>query len=119
MPFARLRTLTSGPALVLLLIALMAGFAVLQYRWLGQVSQADREQMRQSVNDRTRQFAAALDKDVATAQKALTFTAPLDERAGAQMATQFAEWQAAAQFPRLVSAVYVTSAPGSDVLHRF
>ncbi len=102
------RRLTSGLLLPACLIALVAVFAALQYRWLGQASEADREQMRRAINERARAFAESFDREIATAATRLTAEGGLDTPdAGEQMSARFERWRAAATFPAMVRGLYV------------
>lgn len=54
-------------AAAVLLLALLAGVATLQYRWLGDVSRAERDRLQASLQSRASDFASALDTDVTRA----------------------------------------------------
>jgi signal transduction histidine kinase len=93
------------------LLGLIALLATLQYRWLGQVSAAERERMKTNLSARAAAFAQDFDREITRAY--LTFQLdPLQEEAS--LATQMAErhdrWQATSRYPRLVKSTYV--APG-------
>lgn len=46
------------------LAALVVALAVLQYRWLGQVSEAERRQLRESLDQRAEAFAGEFDREI-------------------------------------------------------
>ena len=46
------------------LVALLAALATLQYRWLGDVSQAERERMRAGLQTRASDFSEAFDREL-------------------------------------------------------
>lgn len=54
-------------AVAVLLLVLLAVVATLQYRWLGDVSRAERERLQASLQSRTADFANAVDGDVSKA----------------------------------------------------
>ena len=54
----------SSIILVLVLIAILVTLAVLQYRWSGQVSQAERERMQTSLIASMGQFRQELDSEL-------------------------------------------------------
>ena len=96
--------------------------ATLQYRWLGQVSEAEREQLRRSLAQRAREFADEFDGEISRAYLALQV--PRGEAAAGGEATArdwtgFAasldRWKATARDSRrLIRAVYLAEAAGSE-----
>jgi signal transduction histidine kinase len=54
-------------AAAVVLLALLAVVATLQYRWLGEVSAAERERLRASLRDRTTECVADVDRDITRA----------------------------------------------------
>jgi signal transduction histidine kinase len=104
------------------MLGLIALLATLQYRWLGQVSAAERERMKANLSARAASFAQDFDREITRAY--LTFQLdPL--QAEANLATQIAgrhdRWQATSRFPRIVKQVYVVprGAGTSQPLQRF
>ena len=96
------------------MLALIAVLATLQYRWLGQISAAERERMRATLNTRAAGFAHDLDRELTRAY--LTFQADaggLPDDAAARVAARCDRWQATARYPRMVGAIYVSAAEGS------
>ena len=91
-----------------LLLVLLAILATLQYRWLGEVSEAERERMRASLRTRASELAQEFDAELTRAY--VTFhvgSDQLDADAAAALADAYARWQASAKIPALVSAVYM------------
>ena len=64
MKFTRPTPLT---LLTLALLVLLPTLAVLQYRWVGQVSEADRDRMQTHLGNAALQFREALDGEIARA----------------------------------------------------
>lgn len=116
----RLR-LPLGFAVSLLLIALVAVFATLQYRWLGQASEADREQMRRSSAERARQFASDFDGEISAIYFYLQDTEEGDATQDAErLANRVAEWRKNARFPEVVREIYTVHIQnGTSTLSRF
>ncbi len=56
-----------------LLVAFVLVLAVLQYRWTGQISEAERERMRASLNSSVRRFAEELDDEIARVLRSFRF----------------------------------------------
>lgn len=95
------------------LVALVGTLAVLQYRWLGQVSEAERDQLRTSLTQRARDFAEDFDHHIGEIYSA--FQAIDVSQANTGAAPRIAEaldgWRARARFPGLIGGVYVLPAP--------
>src|ERR1044072_5117930 len=51
------------------LLVLVVALGALQYRWVGQVSEAEREQMKQSLDRRSKEFADDFDREIGRAYK--------------------------------------------------
>ena len=91
-----------------LLLVLLAILATLQYRWLGEVSEAERERMRASLRTRASELAQEFDAELTRAYVAFHVGSDqLDADAAAALADAYARWQASAKIPALVSAVYM------------
>ena len=91
-----------------LLLVLLAILATLQYRWLGEVSEAERERMRASLRTRASALAQEFDAELTRAYVAFHVESDqLDADAAAALADAYARWQAGAKIPALVSAVYM------------
>jgi signal transduction histidine kinase len=90
------------------LLGLIALLATLQYRWLGQVSAAERERMKTNLASRAASFAQDFDREITRAY--LTFQADTvqeGENAAARMATLHDRWQGSSRYPRLLKDVYL------------
>ncbi len=90
------------------LLALAGVLATLQYRWLGQVSDAERAELRASLERRARDMAAEFDREVMTLQDLVRgaadgFTQTMPER----VPEAFDAWKRSARYPALVGAIYV------------
>jgi len=90
------------------LVVLVGWLAVLQYRWLGQVSEAERDQLRTSLTHSANEFARDFDHEISQLYLALQ---PVDanalaEGSGDDLARRLDGWRQTARFPELVSDVY-------------
>ena len=113
------------------LLGLIALLAVLQYHWLGQISDAERTQRRTTLAAGALEFAQDFDREVTRAYllfQADTPIEPVTEEQGlaGRFAARYDRWQATSRFPRLVNEFYSFSpdhrdAAGSGVaeLRRF
>jgi signal transduction histidine kinase len=106
------------------LFGLLIVLAMLQYRWQGQISDADREQRRMRLVHDASEFAQDFDRELVRAY--LLFQGdPLGDRAGDDMAARFAQrcehWQRTSAFPRMLKEIYAFSPSddGSGELRRF
>jgi signal transduction histidine kinase len=104
------------------MLVLIAVLATLQYRWLGQISAAERERMRATLHTRAAAYAHDLDRELTRAY--LTFQsdpAGPPEDGSARVAARYDRWHATARFPRMVAAVYFAAAvpDGGVTLERF
>ncbi len=94
--------------LVATLVVLLPTLALLQYRWVGQVSQAERERMQTHLRNAALQFHEALDGEVARAIANLQISAATArEGTSDRYADRFEAWAATAAHPEAVSDVFL------------
>jgi signal transduction histidine kinase len=98
-------------ALAASLFVLLGVLAALQYRWLGQVSAAERERMQGTLSAGAARFAEDFDRELSR----VYFNLKLDEntwreRDGDAYAARFEQWRANAPHPELVGDIYVVDA---------
>jgi signal transduction histidine kinase len=91
------------------LLVLLGTLATLQYRWLGEVSAAERERMRASLRTRTAELAQAFDGELTRMYIAFRVDPDaLDTDAAAAVAAAYARWQSSAPAaPELVRGLYL------------
>ncbi|HYO79665.1 MAG TPA: HAMP domain-containing sensor histidine kinase [Thermoanaerobaculia bacterium] len=107
-------------AVPLSLTALLITLAVLQYRWVGELSENERRRMDASVRATAAAMARQLDDELAGAAGALQLDADeLESNDGAVLAARWDRWAASAPIPHLVSAVYAVSLADRLTLRRF
>src|SRR4051794_1640031 len=95
-------------AIAAALLGLILLLATLQYRWLGQISGADRERMTALLNTRATAFGEDFDRELTRAY--LLFQ--LDPMQGDQspvggLGTRHDQWQATGRYPRMIKDVYL------------
>ena len=100
------RRVPLGLAAPVALLALVGALAYLQYQWVGQVSEAERAQLRESLDRRAREFADDFDREIGRAFQAFQFDAAFDPATPDRFGVQYDEWLASAKFPGLVRAAY-------------
>jgi len=89
------------------LIVLLALLAVLQYRWLGQVSAGERELMQASLRVSADRFREDFNREFNRAYSVFEMDeATLRDEAGSGYAERYAAWFATAAYPQIVKGVY-------------
>jgi signal transduction histidine kinase len=117
------RTRRSGlTVLAASLLGLLLVLAALQYRWLGQLGDAELARLRAGTRARTAQFAQEFDREITRAFLWLRLDpTTMHERGGDGFAGRFDRWTREAPHPRLVASVFwMESRPrGPWRAHRF
>ena len=99
------------------LLVALASLAFLQYRWIAQLSAAERERLKAGVEASAARFADAFDRELTRASRDLQPADGLPEgELGADLASRLARWRANAPEPNLVRDVFVVSRLGRDEL---
>ncbi len=107
-------------AVAVLLLVLLAVVATLQYRWLGDVSRAERERLQTSLQSRASEFGAALDADLTRAFSA--FDVDGDALTSDAVSTLTAATERAARESATgtaVKTVFIAQSGSTDSLLRF
>src|SRR6266404_4367532 len=97
-------SLAAAGALVLLLALL----ATLQYRWIGEVSEAERDRMRASARQAADGVAADFNREISRALDEFGLppgSSGADEGIGAHIAGAAKRWSAESKFPSLLAGV--------------
>lgn len=103
----------SLPAVVAFVSALLLGLGFLQYRWTGELSEAERARMRASLRERASQMARDLDREVTRAFLWLQVDATAMESGGdGRFAERYDRWRERSALPGIVTAVYFARAEG-------
>jgi signal transduction histidine kinase len=106
------------------LLGLILLLATLQYKWLGQISGAERERMTAVLNTRAEGFGKDFDYELTRAYLLFQLD-PMqqDQGAAAGLLARYDRWQATARFPRMIKDVYLVPSPdaggGAVSLQRF
>jgi signal transduction histidine kinase len=105
-----------------ILLALLAALATLQHRWLGEVSEAERERMRAGLRTRASAFTQEFDTELTRVFLAFQVDADLlDRDPAAALGGAYERWQGATSAPAIVRGIYVLSGMSveSATLQRF
>ncbi|HWQ55704.1 MAG TPA: HAMP domain-containing sensor histidine kinase [Bryobacteraceae bacterium] len=100
--------------LTAVLLALLPLLALLQYRWIGQLSEAERERMQANVRVASANFAREFDGELTRAAMAFQLPPPLIDAKWDAFAQQHAGWLKGAPHRALVRAVYAVDAHGGS-----
>ena len=104
------------------LVLLVAALGALQYRWVGQVSEAERDQLKQSLDRRAKEFADDFDRELGRAYQNFRPPAEFSPAQPDRFAQQYDEWQTSARFPAMLKTAYFAVQEGDNdnlVLHRY
>ena len=100
-----------APAAAVLLAVLLGVLAVLQYRWIAEVSQAERQRMRAGLQAAAERLAAEVDREVGrvvhTFEPAPRGGGEAAGDAGERLLRQLRSWRATAPHPELVRDLFV------------
>jgi signal transduction histidine kinase len=104
-------------AMAIALLGLIAMLATLQYKWLGRISDAERDRMRASLNTRAAGFAQDFDAELTRAFLLFQLESHTAGTAAGRLAVRYDRWQATARYPGLIKDVYVAGA--DSLLQRY
>ncbi len=94
--------------LAIALLLMLGALAVLQYRWLGEVSEAGRERMMSTLRSRAEQFTEEFDREIARAFFWLQVEPDaFDRNDWRRYSDRYERWLAGAAHPRLVKEVWL------------
>jgi len=105
-----------------ILVVLLATLATFQYRWLGEVSQAERERMRAGLRTRASEFAQEFDSELTRTYVAFHVDSErIDSDPAAALADGYVRWRSSTMAPALVRDVYLLEGRTFDAgtLRRF
>jgi signal transduction histidine kinase len=105
------------PAVATALLVLLGSLAWLQYQWLGQISNAERERMQANLQTRATQYAQDFDRLITQAYFAFQIVPMVDGPADPLYAQRYQGWKEDGD-PRLVRDVYRADVRGADVTLR-
>ena len=110
------------------MLVMIAVLATLQYRWLGRISDAERERLTAALSGMADAYAKDFDRELALAYMLFQLdpvipgsAQPGTESVPARLAERHDRWQATARYPKLIRELYVIAreSDGSIRLQRF
>jgi signal transduction histidine kinase len=103
--------------LVAIVMLLVPALAWMQYQWLGQLSEAERERMQRTLRTAAAQFANEFDTELSRTLVSLQADgAVLRNQNWQEYATQYSRWASATSEPRIVRDVWLVDATPGTVL---
>jgi signal transduction histidine kinase len=101
------------PSMTVILIgvlgALLALLAILQYRWLGQISIAERQTMQTNLRNQARGLQEEINKEIDQAGSRLRMSAAsLRSQSWDELAERYKRWKSSAAYPGLIKTVFLT-----------
>ncbi len=113
LPFALPRSVVFGVTTVAVLLGVLA---TLQYRWLGQISEADQTRLRATAKSRAEEFARDFDREITRAFLRLQFNAEgAKARDASRFLQQHARWRANTAHSGLVQEVWLCDEKGQGL----
>ncbi|MGH9421419.1 MAG: histidine kinase dimerization/phospho-acceptor domain-containing protein, partial [Thermoanaerobaculia bacterium] len=100
-------------ALVVLTIALVV-LGTLQYRWIGQMADAERQRMRAGIEFAAHHYSDDFDHELT--RIFVSFQMPLPEASSEHLLRRYDEWAASTRDLRIVRAIYFVPPDGTDGL---
>src|SRR5262245_44328521 len=101
------------------LLGLIALLATLQYKWLGRISDAERDHMRATLNTRASGFAQDFDGELTRAYLLFQVDPQAAGSLESRIAVRYDRWQATAKYPRLIKDIYSVGPEPGAALQRF
>jgi signal transduction histidine kinase len=98
-----------------LLMAVLAVLAALQYRWLGQVSLAERARMHETMTKRAELLANDIDREISRMFLTFQLREPDAARFEAAVADRYKIWRETARHPDLISALYTVNGATAEL----
>jgi signal transduction histidine kinase len=96
----------STAALVGLLLILLPALAILQYRWIGDVSAAERDRLQSSLRESSTRFATDFDTELGRISTAFQLRDGFPED-GQGLAQRYQTWSEGAPYPQLIRSIDV------------
>jgi signal transduction histidine kinase len=115
-------TWPSAPkVLTALLVVLLPVLAFMQYRWVGQVSEGERERMQRNLETAAVQFREEFDSQLGQARNSLQVsTNAARDGSSTNYSLRYNQWLNSADHPQIVADIYVVDAEGDHLrLRRF
>ena len=96
-------------------MAVLAVLAALQYRWLGQVSLAERARMQETMSRRLQALANDIDREISRMYLTFQLRQPDAAAFEAAIADRYKLWREGSRHPDLISAIYVVDGATAEM----
>src|SRR5687767_12963243 len=94
-------------------MVVLAVLAALQYRWLGQVSQAERQRMHETMTARARALAADIDREIGRVYLTFQLREAEANQLETSLASRYKTWRTTSRHPELIKGIYLLASDGS------
>ncbi len=102
------------------LLALLGIFAVLQYSWLGQISDGERERMKKNLQSDTQRFAEEFNREIQSAYFNFQLNADVwREKKQSEFNERYKFWQEKTVYPNLIKDFYLVEFNENQAVSRF
>ena len=99
--------------LIGILVALLGLLAVLQYKWLGQISVAERQTMQTTLRTQGRVLQEEINKEIELASSRVRMSlADYGKDSWGELIERYSRWKANTAYPGLIKSVYLARADG-------
>jgi signal transduction histidine kinase len=99
--------------LTLALLALLPVLAILQYRWMGQVSEGERQRLQKNLKEGANKFAADFDREMARIFVNFQAAEIEPDKLAESYVACYARWSQESAFPQLIKNIYIVEADAS------
>lgn len=96
----------------LALLALLPVLAILQYVWMGKVSEAERARMQANLKEGANKFTGDFDREIA--RLFLSFQGGDSDKQADDFSACYARWQQQSAFPKLINGIYFLDADSQN-----
>ena len=101
------------------IVGLIGLLAALQYRWLGQISDAERERLKATLATRAGEFAQDVDRELTRAYLLFQVDASNPGELAASIGERDDRWNATSRFPKVIKDVYFARSGDAPSIERF
>src|SRR5215470_9314183 len=107
MPMLTIRKPSPILLFTVVLLLLLPVLAYLQYQWLGQVSEADRERMQASLRRASDEFRDDFDREITAVYSSFQPGPPLAGTDRADYVQSYFHWAETTRFPHLIDEIFI------------
>src|SRR5688572_28415714 len=107
------REVISAVILVCVLLTTLVVLGILQYRWIGDVAEAERQRMQNSLEVATNRFAEAFNREVIRALLTTSAGRRIQAIDDDKFGQLYLQWRATATYPAMIKSLFVVESANS------